>query len=199
MIMEVKLVQTENGLNFKEFKLCSEIGMELDVITSFDVEINNETALISYYTKEKYQNQGYASKGLKMLSDTLFSNDILFLELIHLSGDYSRKVAENAGFFSRSGNLEYWVSLNPYFEQILRDKLNSLDVSSIAYKKTGKLLEKAKTLRKVESLAKEKMQEKLDSLLQQRDHVDDESYKNKLELEISHLQNIIEPKEVKKL
>lgn len=97
--MDVKLVKTVDDLDFKTFKLYTEIGGKLDVTTSFDVEINKETDLISYETKEKYRHQGYASKGLNLLRDTLFSDDnILFLELINLSGDYSRKVAENGGF-----------------------------------------------------------------------------------------------------
>lgn len=166
---------------------------KLDVITSFDVEINKETALISYETKEKYRHQGYASKGLNLIRETLFNDDnILFLELIYLSGDYSRKVDENGDFFSRSGNLEYWVSLNPNAEQLINDKLQSLDVSSTKYKRTYKLLDK------VETLAKQKMQAKLDSLLQQREIESDEEYKNNLATEISHLQGILEPQDVKK-
>lgn len=77
--------------------------------------------------------------------------------------------------------------------------MQSLDISSTKYKRTHKLLDKAKTLRKVETLAKQKMQAKLDSLLQQREVEDDEDYKNVLETEISHLQGIIESQDVKKL
>lgn len=175
-------------------------GGKLEVITSFDVEINKETALISYETKEKYRHQGYASKGLNLLRETLFSDsNILFLELINLSGDYSRKVAENAVFFSRYGSLDYWVSLNPNAEQLINDKLQSLDISSTKYKRTHKLLDKAETLRKVETLSKQKMQAKLNSLLQQREVEDNEDYKNSLEVEINHLQGILEPQDVKKL
>lgn len=189
------MIQILNNLNYAQ-----KSGGELDVITSFDVEIDKETALISYETKEKYRHQGYASKGLNLLRETLFSDDnILFLELIHLSGDYSRKVAENGGFFSRNGSLEYWVSLNPNAEQIINNKLQSLDISSTKYKRTRKLLDKAETLRKVETLAKQKMQAKLDGLLQQREAEDNEDYKNSLETEISHLQGIIESQDVKKL
>lgn len=96
--------------------MCNENNEQ---IVSFDVEINKEIALISYETKESFRNQGYASKGLTLLRDTLFSNNsILFLELINLSGDYSRKVAENAGFFSRSNNLDYYICLNPYEKKL---------------------------------------------------------------------------------
>ncbi len=195
---ELTLILTENELDFKTFKLCNLTGSQ---IVSFDVEIDKETALISYETQEKFRNKGYASKGLNLLKDVLFNDDnILFLELINLSGDYSRKVAENAGFFSRSGNLDYYVLLNPLAEQILNDKLNFLDVSSVKYKKTYQLLEKVKKLRQVEFFSKQKMQAKLDELLQQREVVDSVDYKEYIESEINHLQKVlIDSQDIKKL
>ena len=195
---ELTLILTENELDFKTFKLCNLTGSQ---IVSFDVEIDKETALISYETQEKFRNNGYASKGLNLLKDVLFNDDnILFLELINLSGDYSRKVAENAGFFSRSGNLDYYVLLNPLAEQILNDRLNFLDVSSVKFKKTHQLLEKVKKLRQVEFFSKQKMQAKLDELLQQREVVDSVDYKEYIESEINHLQKVlIDSQDIKKL
>lgn len=195
---ELTLILTENELDFKTFKLCNLTGSQ---IVSFDVEIDKETALISYETQEKFRNKGYASKGLNLLKDVLFNDDnILFLELINLSGDYSRKVAENAGFFSRSGNLDYYVLLNPLAEQILNDRLNFLDVSSVKSKKTHQLLEKVKKLRQVEFFSKQKMQAKLDELLQQREVVDSVDYKEYIESEINHLQKVlIDSQDIKKL
>ena len=79
---ELTLILTENELDFKTFKLCNLTGSQ---IVSFDVEIDKETALISYETQEKFRNKGYASKGLNLLKDVLFNDDnILFLELINL-------------------------------------------------------------------------------------------------------------------
>ena len=195
---ELTLILTGNEWDFKTFKLCNLTGSQ---IVSFDVEIDKETALISYETQEKFRNKGYASKGLNLLKDVLFNDDnILFLELINLSGDYSRKVAENAGFFSRSGNLEYYVLLNPLAEQILNDRLNFLDVSSVKSKKTHQLLEKVKNLRQVEFFSKQKMQAKLDELLQQREVVDSVDYKEYIESEINHLQKVlIDSQDIKKL
>lgn len=195
---ELTLILTENELDFKTFKLCNLTGSQ---IVSFDVEIDKETALINYETQEKFRNKGYASKGLNLLKDVLFNDDnILFLELINLSGDYSRKVAENAGFFSRSGNLDYYVLLNPLAEQILNDRLNFLDVSSVKFKKTHQLLEKVKKLRQVEFFSKQKMQAKLDELLQQREVVDSVDYKEYIESEINHLQKVlIDSQDIKKL
>lgn len=59
-----------------------------------------------------------------MVKTKLFEEEMLFLELINLSGDYSRKVAENAGFFSYSGNLDCFVAVNPNAESILEKKLS---------------------------------------------------------------------------
>ncbi len=64
-ITKLKLIQVEDEV----FKLCDENNEE---IVSFDVEINKETALISYETKENYRHQGYASIGLSLLRDTTF-------------------------------------------------------------------------------------------------------------------------------
>ena len=67
---ELTLILTENELDFKTFKLCNLTGSQ---IVSFDVEIDKETALISYETQEKFRNKGYASKGLNLLKDVLFN------------------------------------------------------------------------------------------------------------------------------
>ncbi len=76
--MELKLIQVEDDINFKEFKLCNKNNEQ---IVSFDVELNKGTALISYETIEKFRNNGFASYGLNLLKDFLFGdNNILFLE-----------------------------------------------------------------------------------------------------------------------
>ena len=184
--MEVKLIQAENS---EDFKLCNEEGVK---IANFYIETNKETALISYDTQESFRHQGYASKGLNLLKDTLFNDgNILFLELIHLSGEYSRKVAENAGFFSRSNNLEYYICLNPRAEQILNDRLSSLDITSAEYKSTQKLLKKAQTLRCAENSAKQKLQDKLDELLKLSEIIEPGDYKKSIDTEIRHLQKIL--------
>lgn len=183
---KLKLIQSENG---EDFYLCNEMGVR---IVHFWVEINKETALISYETQESFRNQGYASKGLILLRDTLFSNgSILFLELIHLSGDYSRKVAENAGFFSRSNNLEYYFCLNPHAEQIINDRLSSLDTFSVEYKRTLKLFEKVQNNRLYEKRAKQKLQDKLNELLQRRELEEPGEYRERIETEIDHIQKIL--------
>lgn len=190
--MELKLVQVENNADFKQFKLCDESDKK---IGNFYVEVDKETALISYDTEEEFRHQGYASKGLNLVRDNLFSDDnILFLELINLTGDYSRKVAENAGFFSKSGNLDYWVLSNPRAEEIVNNRLNSLDVSSPEYKKANRLLNKAMIWQDAANKAKEQLHNKLESLLQQRDLEDEDmpdNYKNYLNSEIHHLQGIL--------
>lgn len=189
VIMELKLVLTEDDIDFKEFKLCNERN---EHIVSFDVEINKETALISYETKESFRHQGYASKGLNLLNDTLFSNDsILFLELINLSGDYSRKVAENAGFFSPNNTPDYYVFLNPRAEEIINEKLNTLDASSQIYKKAQRQMDKVSNLRRRENFAKEKMHAKLEQLLYEKELTESEEYRKVLESEINHLQKIL--------
>lgn len=189
VIMKLKLVLTEDDIDFKEFKLCNERN---EHIVSFDVEINKETALISYETKEGFRHQGYASKGLNLLNDTLFSNDsILFLELINLSGDYSRKVAENAGFFSPNNTLDYYVLLNPRAEEIINEKLNTLDASSQIYKKAQRQMDKVSNLRRRENFAKEKMHTKLEQLLYEKELTESEEYRKVLEAEINHLQKIL--------
>lgn len=190
--MELKLVQVENNADFKQFKLCDESDKK---IGNFYVEVDKETALISYDTEEEFRHQGYASKGLNLVRDNLFSDDnILFLELINLTSDYSRKVAENAGFFSKSGNLDYWVLSNPRAEEIVNNRLNSLDVSSPEYKKANRLLNKARIWQEAANKAKEQLHNKLESLLQQRDLEDEDmpdNYKNYLNSEIHHLQGIL--------
>lgn len=184
--MEIKLVQAENGV---DFKLCNEMGVQ---IVGFDVEISKETALISYETQESFRNQGYASKGLILLRDTLFSDDsILFLELINLSGDFSRKVAENARFFSRSGDFDYYICLSPHAEQIINDRLSSLDISSFEYKRTQRIFKKVQTLRHAENRAKQKLQDILEELLQIRELEEPDDHKKYVESEINHLERIL--------
>lgn len=194
--MEIKLVQTENDYNFKQFKLCNDNN---DTISSFDVEISKETALISYVTEETYRNQGYASKGLKLLTEELFNDDcILFLELINLSGDYSRKVAENAGFISPSNTMDYYVLVSPRAEGILENKLSSLDESSPKYKRYKKLLEKVQIMIKRESITRQKLHDKLNQLLERLELEESEEHKKYLESEINHLKKVIETSDLNK-
>ena len=128
---KMQLLKIENDLNYKEFKLCNDDG---DIIVSFDVEISNETALISYETREEFRNQGFASLGLNMLKNILFSDTgILFLELINLSGDYSRKVAENAGFLSPNYSIDYYILLNSDAEIIIDEQIHQLNPSFTKY------------------------------------------------------------------
>lgn len=187
--MDLKLVQVEDDIDFKTFKLCNEKN---EYIVNFDVEINKETALISYDTKEKFRNKGFASRGLNLVKEVLFSdNSILFLELINLSGDYSRKVAENAGFFSPTNTINYYISLHPHAKEIVNDRLCNLDVSSVGYKNSKKQLNRINSLRIRESIAKEKLRSKLEQLLQERELVESGDYKDYIEAEISHLQKIL--------
>ena len=134
----VKLELVESDDELSEYKLK---GKEGKVLTSFSVEWNKTNALISYETSEDCRNQGYASLGLNMLKQELFSTKhALTLELINLSNDYSRKVAENAGFFSPHDSIDYYVTLHPFAEGIVETARNlkqmGLDVSQIS-KGTG--------------------------------------------------------------
>jgi uncharacterized protein (DUF342 family) len=127
-----------------------------------------------------------------MLKDILFSeSDILFLNLIDLSSDYSRKVAENAGFFSPSNSLDYYVSVNPKAEIIIDDLLQKSDQSSTNYKKVQRLQKKLRRLRNIERQRKEIMKNKLESLLQEVEIVESDDYKRLIESEIHHIQNIL--------
>lgn len=186
----MELLQTKNDSQYKEFKLCNDNG---DEVASFDVEIDKETALISYETKQEYRNMGYASLGLNLLKNALFSDfNILFLVLINLSGDYSRKVAENAGFFSPSHSIDYYISLNPNAEIITEELFKQLDSSSTEYRKKQNLHNKIKGLRTCENRSKEELKRKLKQLLQeQATGVEPGFYKKYIEGEINHLQNIL--------
>lgn len=181
--MDEKLVSIKDK---ERYELCA--GDE--VIVDFGVEINKDTALISYETKEAYRHKGFGSLGLNVLKQELFSdNSILYLELINLSGDYSRKVAENAGFFSLSNSLDYFITINPRAEEIIE----GID-ATIANKEI--FLEKLRNRRQAEIHAKEKLQNKLDSLLKEKE-LDDEmpsEYKKYLESEISHLEGVLNGK-----
>ena len=149
----MQLLQTQNDLGYKTFELCNDDG---DKVASFDVEIEKETAIISYETKQQFRNMGFASLGLNLLKNTLFSDsNILFLQLINLSGDYSRKVAENAGFFSPTHSINYYITLNPNAEIIIDELFKQLDPSSTEYRKKQYVLKKIKRLRISEARSKE--------------------------------------------
>ena len=189
----MQLLQTENNLDYKTYELCNDDG---DKVVYFDVEIKKETALISYYTEYEFRNKGYASLGLNLLKNVLFSDfNILFLELINLSNDYSRKVAENAGFFSPINSINYYISLNPNAETIIEEQIQKLEPSSKEYKKRKNLYNKIKRLRACENHSKEELKRKLKQLLQEQ-AIDLESgyqgyYKKNIKDEINHLQNIL--------
>ncbi|HAB67162.1 MAG TPA: hypothetical protein DCE23_07330 [Firmicutes bacterium] len=189
----MKLVLKENvylkeNSYLKAYKLLNDNNEE---VAAFDVEINNETALISYSTKEEHRNQGYASKGLTLLKEKLFNEEnILFLELINISNDYSRKVAENAGFFSNN-NINFYTSLNPNAEMIVKSHLSTLTDTSSEYRKVKILLEKITSWRRKEQAAKERLRLKLESLLQEKDVASPDEYREYVQSEIPHLTNIL--------
>ena len=185
----MQLLQTENNLDYKTYELQNDDGNK---VVYFDVEINKETALISYYTEYEFRNKGYASQGLILLKDVLFSqSNIYFLELINLSNDYSRKVAENAGFFSPINSINYYISLNPNAETIIEEQIHKLEPSSKEYKKHKNLYNKIKRLRACENRSKEELENKLEQLLQQVEVLEKGDYKKHIEDEINHLQNIL--------
>ena len=185
----MQLLQTQNDLEYKTFELCNDDG---DKVASFDVEIEKETAIISYETKQQFRNMGFASLGLNLLKNTLFSDsNILFLQLINLSSDYSRKVAENAGFFSPTHSINYYITLNPNAEIIIDELFKQLDPSSTEYRKKQYVLKKIKRLRISEARSKEELKIKLKQLLQQAEVVELGDYKKYIEDEINHLQNIL--------
>ncbi len=183
------LLKNKENSNDLDYVLCDDHG---DNIVSFCVEVEKNEALISYVTEKQFRNKGFASLGLNMLKDILFSeSDILFLNLIDLSSDYSRKVAENAGFFSPSNSLDYYVSVNPKAEIIIDDLLQKSDQSSTNYKKVQRLQKKLRRLRNIERQRKEIMKNKLESLLQEVEIVESDDYKRLIESEIHHIQNIL--------
>ena len=185
----MQLLQTQNDLEYKTFELCNDDG---DKVASFDVEIEKETAIISYETEKQFRNMGFASLGLNLLKNTLFSDsNILFLQLINLSSDYSRKVAENAGFFSPTHSINYYITLNPNAEIIIDELFKQLDPSSTEYRKKQYVLKKIKRLRISEARSKEELKIKLKQLLQQAEVVELGDYKKYIEDEINHLQNIL--------
>lgn len=194
--MDIKLVKVDSDENGAEYKLKN--GDNVNIV-SYSVEYNKEnilkSALISYETKLEYRHQGYASLGLNMLKNEIFSgNHILLLELIHLSGDYSRKVAENAGFFPASGNLNYFVALHPFAEAIVTQQMSNVEKESSEYKKNERLLEKIKYRRISENVAMENLRNKLESLRQEHSYAiaDQEmEYVKTLDVEISHIEKIL--------
>lgn len=113
------------------------------------------------------------------------------MQLINLSSDYSRKVAENAGFFSPTHSINYYITLNPDAEIIIYELFKQLDPSSTEYRKKQYVLKKIKRLRISEARSKEELKIKLKQLLQQAEVVELGDYKKYIEDEINHLQNIL--------
>ena len=187
----VKLELVESDDELSEYKLKDKEGK---VLTSFSVEWNKTNALISYETSEDCRNQGYASLGLNMLKQELFSTKhALTLELINLSNDYSRKVAENAGFFSPSGSIDYYVTINPAAEEIIESQLLRVQADSTSYTRLQKLLNRIRSLKKAQKNDKLKKQEKLEALRRDIEIADNEDYKEGLMREITHLEGILNP------
>lgn len=187
--MNVKLVLTEDDEEVSDYKLKSESGEE---ISSYTVERNKEKALISYETNAAFRNQGYASLGLNLLKSELFkTNRTLVLELINLSGDYSRKVAENAGFFSPHNSIDYFVALHPFAEDIVERSMQQFEIGTPRYSKQEKLLQRMRTLRKQQKEAHIRLVNKLASLKTQVELTDDDNYKRNLNDEIRHIERIL--------
>lgn len=188
-IIGVNLDLEDSNESEDEYILKNENG---EAITSYYVEWNETTALISYETNKKYRNQGYASYGLNILKNELFTKrQALILELINLSCDYSIKVAENAGFFSQSNSIDYYVTINPFAEEIIERKLRECQSDSKNYRQLQRLLERIKSLKKAQRTSMDKMQEKLNSLKKDAELTDDEKFKEQLMDEIAHLEGIV--------
>lgn len=186
--MNVKLVLTDENEKVSDYKLKSESDEE---ISSYTVEINKEKALISYETNTAYRNQGYASLGLDLLKSELFkTNRTLVLELINLSGDYSRKVAENAGFFSPHNSINYFIALHPFAENIVEKSMQQFERGTPEYSKQERLLQRMRVLRKQQKEAHIRLANKLDSLKEEEKSTDDENYKKNLNDEIRHIERI---------
>lgn len=81
--------------------------------------------------------------------------------------------------------------LNPRAEEIINEKLNTLDTSSPIYKKAQRQMDKISNLRRRENFAKEKMHAKLEQLLYEKELTESEEYRKVLESEINHLQKIL--------
>lgn len=188
--MNIKLVLTSSDDEKNlDYKLKNDND---DEISSYSVEKQNASALISYYTNPDFRNQGYASMGLNLLKSELFkSNHTLILELINLSGDYSRKVAENAGFFSPHNSIDYYVTLHPFAEEIVETSMQRFEKGTSEYARMEKLLKRVRTLRKQQRAAQTQLVNKLNSLKVEAEAVDDESYKKYLNDEITHIERLL--------
>lgn len=185
----VKLVLVDSDEETLEYELKSKSG---EKISSYTVERNKEKALISYETSIAFRNKGYASMGLNLLKKELFKeNNIFILELINLSGDYSRKVAENAGFFSPYNSIDYFVALHPFAEDIIERNMQQLESETSRYDKQEKLLQRMRSLRKKQSKANTRLVSKLAYLKTQVELEDNENYKIDLQNEINHIERIL--------
>lgn len=187
--MDVKLVLTDCDEEVSDYKLKNASDEE---ISSYTVEMDKEKALISYETNVAFRNQGYASLGLNLLKSELFKgNHTLILELINLSGDYSRKVAENAGFFSPHNSIDCFVALHPFAEDIIERSMQQFEKGTSGYIKQERLLQKMRNLRKQQIRANTRLTEKLSSLKTQLELTDNESYRINLKSEINHIERIL--------
>lgn len=187
--MSANLILTEDEDGIAEYKLKNENNEE---ISSYTVERNKGKALISYETKEAFRKQGYASLGLNLLKDELFrDNRTLLLELINLSGDYSRKVAENAGFFSPNNSIDYFITLHPFAEDIVERRMQQLEKESVEYIRQERLLQRLRSLRQQQQNAQKRLLDKLNSLKAEEKVTTDERYRKDINAEIRHIERIL--------
>lgn len=187
--MNVKLVLMDHDEEISDYKLTNESDEKISIYT---VEKKREKSLISYETNVAFRNQGYASLGLNLLKNELFKDThTLILELINLSGDYSRKVAENAYFFSPYHSMNYYIALHPLAEDIIEKSMQQLKRGTSEYEKQEHLLQKIKTLREYQKEAHIRLTNKLISLKAQVKLTNDENYIRSLKTEISHIESIL--------
>lgn len=170
----LNLIVIDSDEEQEEIKLVNESN---EILTSFSIEFNAKNqALISYETEPNHQHKGYASIGLDMVANYLFKKGIIVLELIDLTGDYSRKVAENAGFYEVGSGLTCFRRVNPEAELIAPNE---------------KWINKIEGYRNKERKYIEKLAMKLSSLKEMLAIENDSSRKKEIEEEIMHLERVL--------
>jgi len=173
----LSLIVIESDEEQEKLKL---VNGKNEILTSFSIEFSGERqALISYETAPEHQHKGYASTGLNMVASYLFKKGIIVLELINLSGDYSRKVAENAGFYEVGNGLLCFRKINPEAELIAPSE---------------KWLKKIESYRKHEGNYNERLEMKLSSLKEMLTIEENGDRKKEIETEINHLEKLLNSK-----
>lgn len=150
-------------------------------------------ALISYVTIESKRNNGYASIGLTLLRDRLFQEGFCILEAIDISGEYSKRALENAGFFATSkDSLDNFVSLNPNAEEIISEQMLRSFKDSRQARYIELLYKEVLRLRFRKTQAYLEMHQRLLSCKESLELIDDNSqYKQTIEGEIRHLERAL--------